>query len=211
MGSISPTVLMGLKTQQLVSAVVSSLFGLFLYSVFSIRAEKPERRLPQAVIIGVAKTGTRALLEFLNMHPDIVVCHKEVSSYTTVHFLTNVQNKHSKTHRKEEQCLLFLFNSLQWFNRKCFQVHFYNKPENYKKGEEWYRAQMPLISRKQITVEKSPAYFTTAGVESSVFDLYRRNNITVGQTNCDLQGPSKLRGELVGQQGWRRNKSIQRY
>src|SRR5438105_3954856 len=30
-----------------------------------------ERRLPQVVIIGVKKCGTRALLEFLRLHPDI--------------------------------------------------------------------------------------------------------------------------------------------
>jgi len=29
------------------------------------------RRLPQAIIIGVKKGGTRALLEFLRMHPDV--------------------------------------------------------------------------------------------------------------------------------------------
>ena len=29
------------------------------------------RRLPQAIIIGVKKGGTRALLEFLRLHPDI--------------------------------------------------------------------------------------------------------------------------------------------
>lgn len=29
------------------------------------------RRLPQALIIGVKKGGTRALLEFLRLHPDI--------------------------------------------------------------------------------------------------------------------------------------------
>ncbi|CDQ68302.1 unnamed protein product [Oncorhynchus mykiss] len=32
---------------------------------------KATRRLPQALIIGVKKGGTRALLEFLRLHPDI--------------------------------------------------------------------------------------------------------------------------------------------
>ena len=32
---------------------------------------KPVRRLPQAIIIGVKKCGTRALLEYLRIHPDI--------------------------------------------------------------------------------------------------------------------------------------------
>lgn len=34
-------------------------------------AEKLERRLPKALIIGVKKAGTRALLEFLRLHPDV--------------------------------------------------------------------------------------------------------------------------------------------
>ena len=34
-------------------------------------SKKPMRRLPQAIIIGVKKCGTRALLEYLRLHPDI--------------------------------------------------------------------------------------------------------------------------------------------
>ncbi|KAL1470432.1 hypothetical protein MTO96_024314 [Rhipicephalus appendiculatus] len=33
--------------------------------------EKLEKRLPRALIIGVKKAGTRALLEFLRLHPDV--------------------------------------------------------------------------------------------------------------------------------------------
>ena len=33
--------------------------------------KNPMRRLPQAVIVGVKKSGTRALLEYLRLHPDI--------------------------------------------------------------------------------------------------------------------------------------------
>ena len=37
-----------------------------------VRVEgQPERRLPDALIIGVKKGGTRALLEFMKMHPDV--------------------------------------------------------------------------------------------------------------------------------------------
>lgn len=40
--------------------------------------EKPQRRLPQAIIIGVKKGGTRALLEYLRMHPDVKAPGPEV-------------------------------------------------------------------------------------------------------------------------------------
>lgn len=39
---------------------------------------KPERRLPQALVIGVKKCGTRALLEFLRIHPDIRAAGSEI-------------------------------------------------------------------------------------------------------------------------------------
>jgi len=45
--------------------------------------ELPVRRLPQCLIIGVRKGGTRALLEFLNLHPDVQAERREV------HFFDN--------------------------------------------------------------------------------------------------------------------------
>lgn len=41
------------------------------------------RRLPSCIIIGVRKCGTRALLEFLSLHPDIVTADEEM------HFFNN--------------------------------------------------------------------------------------------------------------------------
>ncbi|GFY60679.1 heparan sulfate glucosamine 3-O-sulfotransferase 2 [Trichonephila inaurata madagascariensis] len=37
----------------------------------SVMISPPVKRLPQALIIGVKKCGTRALLEFLRVHPDV--------------------------------------------------------------------------------------------------------------------------------------------
>ena len=39
--------------------------------VSQTKGNKPQRRLPQAIIIGAKKAGTRALLEFLRIHPDV--------------------------------------------------------------------------------------------------------------------------------------------
>lgn len=36
-----------------------------------LKRSTEQRRLPQAIIIGVKKGGTRALLEYLRMHPDV--------------------------------------------------------------------------------------------------------------------------------------------
>jgi hypothetical protein len=40
--------------------------------------EDPVQRLPQCLIIGVRKGGTRALLEFLNLHPNVRIQKQEL-------------------------------------------------------------------------------------------------------------------------------------
>ncbi|XP_074641458.1 heparan sulfate glucosamine 3-O-sulfotransferase 1-like [Tubulanus polymorphus] len=45
-----------------------------------------KRRLPQCIVIGVRKCGTRALLEFLNLHPDVNAAMEEI------HFFDNDDN-----------------------------------------------------------------------------------------------------------------------
>lgn len=82
------------------------------------------RHLPQAIIIGTRKSGTRALLRFLEVNPSI----KSASS----------------------------------------EVHFFDKPQNFKLGLNWYREQMPETRHDQITIEKSPAYFVTNDVPERI-------------------------------------------
>ena len=51
-----------------------------------IRYKHTQRRLPQCLIIGVRKGGTRALLEFLNLHPRIQAAGREM------HFFDDDEN-----------------------------------------------------------------------------------------------------------------------
>ncbi|XP_067879552.1 heparan sulfate glucosamine 3-O-sulfotransferase 1-like [Heterodontus francisci] len=85
------------------------------------------RKVPQSIIIGVRKAGTRALLEMLNIHPDIAVANAE--------------------------------------------VHFFDWEENYRKGLGWYRQQMPVSLPHQITVEKTPGYFTSPKVPERIHSM----------------------------------------
>lgn len=48
---------------------------------------QPNRQLPEALIIGVKKSGTRALLEFIRLHPDVRAAGCEV------HFFDRHYNK----------------------------------------------------------------------------------------------------------------------
>ncbi|XP_058651961.1 heparan sulfate (glucosamine) 3-O-sulfotransferase 1-like1 [Onychostoma macrolepis] len=75
------------------------------------------KHAPHSIIIGVRKGGTRALLEMLDIHPDVAAAATE--------------------------------------------LHFFDWDENYAKGFEWYRDQMPYSYPNQITVEKTPGYFTS--------------------------------------------------
>ena len=92
-----------------------------------LRAKHTKRRLPQCLIIGTRKAGTRALLSFLDLHPQIRVAKNE--------------------------------------------VHFFDDDENYEMGMEWYRKKMPFTYPDQITMEKTPAYFSCDYVPERVYKM----------------------------------------
>ncbi|KAL7849895.1 hypothetical protein SRHO_G00192440 [Serrasalmus rhombeus] len=85
------------------------------------------RHLPDIIIIGVRKGGTRALIEMLSLHSSI----------------TSAEN----------------------------EVHFFDWESHYQQGLSWYASQMPYAQPGQLTVEKTPAYFTCAKVPERVFHM----------------------------------------
>ncbi|NP_001279429.1 heparan sulfate glucosamine 3-O-sulfotransferase 1 isoform X1 [Callorhinchus milii] len=91
------------------------------------------QRLPQTIIIGVRKGGTRALLEMLNLHPDVTAAESE--------------------------------------------IHFFDWEENYAKGLQWYGKQMPLSYPRQLTVEKTPAYFTSSEVPERIYNMNKTTRL----------------------------------
>ncbi|XP_052010595.1 heparan sulfate glucosamine 3-O-sulfotransferase 1 [Xyrauchen texanus] len=85
------------------------------------------RQLPDIIIIGVRKGGTRALIEMLSLHSAVVTAPHE--------------------------------------------VHFFDWDSHYRRGLDWYRSQMPYARPGQLTVEKTPAYFTSKGVPERVLQM----------------------------------------
>lgn len=85
------------------------------------------RHLPDIIIIGVRKGGTRALLEMLSLHDGIATAQSE--------------------------------------------VHFFDSDLRYQQGLEWYTSQMPLARPDQLTVEKTPAYFTSADAPERILRM----------------------------------------
>ncbi|XP_005999892.1 heparan sulfate glucosamine 3-O-sulfotransferase 1-like [Latimeria chalumnae] len=96
------------------------------YSI-QVKPAGTNRRIPQTIIIGVRKGGTRALLEMLDIHPDIVVAATE--------------------------------------------VHFFDWDENYIKGLDWYQNLMPFSYTHQITIEKTPGYFTSLQAPERIHNM----------------------------------------
>ena len=74
------------------------------------------QRTPQCIIIGVKKCGTRELIDFMAIHPNIVIKRKP-----------------------------------------SYEINYFLKPLESLK---WYRSRMPCSYSDQITVTKSPLYFS---------------------------------------------------
>ncbi|XP_030622072.1 heparan sulfate glucosamine 3-O-sulfotransferase 1 [Chanos chanos] len=82
------------------------------------------QQLPDIIIIGVRKGGTRALIEMLSLHSAVVAAQNE--------------------------------------------VHFFDWDSHYQRGLDWYLSQMPFSYPGQLTVEKTPAYFTSSKVPERI-------------------------------------------
>ena len=87
------------------------------------------QHLLHVIIIGVRKGGTRALLEFLNLHSQIAAVKAE--------------------------------------------MHFFDDDENYSLGLDWYRSRMPYARDDQLTMEKTPAYFSVDTVPRRIHRMNR--------------------------------------
>lgn len=91
------------------------------------------RRFPSALIIGARKGGTRALINMLNCHPDVVAA--------------------------------------------AVEVHYFDRDENFERGVQWYIDQMPLSSRSQVTIEKSPSYFVSPQAPARIRNMSPRMKV----------------------------------
>ena len=59
------------------------------------------------------------------------------------------------------------------------EIYFFNG--HYHKGLEWYREQMPPSLPGQITIEKSPTYFTSTDKVATVERVYRFSKVVSGE------------------------------
>ncbi|GMR62279.1 hypothetical protein PMAYCL1PPCAC_32474, partial [Pristionchus mayeri] len=135
---IDVTLPSGSLSSFLLTMKVHLIFLFLPYLVLSLpirTTPKPqqERKLPEAIIIGVKKAGTRALLEFLRLNPHVKAPGPEV------HFFDN----------------------------------------NFEKGLDWYRSQMPESVEGDITIEKSPSYFISKTAPSRIKEINPKMKLIV--------------------------------
>ena len=146
--------LQGMRTQML-TGLMSCLLIIMLYCTISGGSSTPitqnynlyyiehphrmdpphntSQHFPHAIIIGVRKGGTRALIEFLNLHWQIEKADDE--------------------------------------------MHFFDRPEQYERGLQWYKGQMPFTHSDQLTLEKTPAYFITPEAPSRILNMNPKTKI----------------------------------
>ncbi|VDN44839.1 unnamed protein product, partial [Gongylonema pulchrum] len=142
-------------------------------------ARRRQKRLPQCLIIGVRKGGTRALLDALALQPYIRIARQEM------HFFNDNETyaKGSEWYRQQmpytypEQCLIIGVRkggtralldalALQPYIRIARQeMHFFNDNETYAKGSEWYRQQMPYTYPEQVSFSQ----MSTTSVSQYIF------------------------------------------
>ncbi|XP_052806705.1 heparan sulfate glucosamine 3-O-sulfotransferase 1-like [Mya arenaria] len=115
------------------------------------------KRFPKAIIAGVSKCGTFALLYFLSKHPEIaarVNTEKEANFFSQSGSYHERYNELFQTFSKinPEERLLNI-TSQQWNHS--------NENGNFKRPSDLdlYREIMPCSYSNQITMEKSPLYF----------------------------------------------------
>uniref|UniRef100_A0A2P2ICN7 Heparan sulfate glucosamine 3-O-sulfotransferase 5 n=1 Tax=Hirondellea gigas TaxID=1518452 RepID=A0A2P2ICN7_9CRUS len=106
-----------------------------------LRVQGTQRRLPRALIIGVRKCGTRALIEMLNLHPDIRKSDSEV------HFFENDDR---------------YMNGLEWYRKKMpysfdNQITVEKTPSYFVSREAPGRIRAMSASVKLLLIVRDPA------------------------------------------------------
>lgn len=120
-----------------ITTQISSTKCLYLYNskLLFNNVKFAEKRLPQALIIGVRKGGTRALLDAMALNPRIKPAKRE--------------------------------------------VHFFDQNDTYSLGYDWYKDQMPFSEADEITVEKTPAYFSSLSAPERVYKMNPKMKLIV--------------------------------
>ncbi|TNN71528.1 Heparan sulfate glucosamine 3-O-sulfotransferase 3A1 [Liparis tanakae] len=158
--------------------------------------ESETKKLPQAIIIGVKKGGTRALLEFLRLHPDIRAVGAEP------HFFDRNYDKGLEWYRSPLSILLEAPHSgeapaQQDTNHNAARCH--PAAETERQADNFFLSAalryllttavllrvlldgelMPKSSDGQLTMEKTPSYYVTKEVPARIHTMSKDTKLIV--------------------------------
>ncbi|KAI9539305.1 hypothetical protein NQZ68_005384 [Dissostichus eleginoides] len=151
--------------------------------------ESESKKLPQAIIIGVKKGGTRALLEFLRLHPDIRAVGAEP------HFFDRNYDKGLEWYRFAVSILLEAPHSGEapaqrdphHNTARCQpSAETEKQTDNYpavliqRCSPLLYLWElMPKSSEGQLTMEKTPSYYVTKEVPARIYTMSKDTKLIV--------------------------------
>ena len=107
--------------------------------------EKCEKRLPTAIVIGVQKSGTRELIDFMHLHPHIQIWHRRY--YEMAYFSSNTMYNRGETWFREQ--MPCSFSNQMTVMKKAGYFHDKVVPERIQKFNESIK--LVLIVREPIS------------------------------------------------------------
>ncbi|KTG05333.1 hypothetical protein cypCar_00017342 [Cyprinus carpio] len=149
------------------------------------------KKLPQAIIIGVKKGGTRALLEFLRVHPDIRAVGAEPHFFDRNYdngmdwYRFAVAWQRSEAEEKPEEELDVEREWLGEEKVKRRSLAILTQETNHQEALSGciplkiQRDLMPKTLEGQITMEKTPSYFVTREAPARIYAMSRDTKLIV--------------------------------
>ena len=123
-----------------------------------------EKRPPSTIVIGVSKSGTRELMDFMHLHPHIQIYHKKTGKIT--YEMSYFAKQHNNgTRRLMEQMPCSFSNQITIMKHSGY-FHMNNVPERIRK----FNASIRLILIVREPIARSYSAYTFKGLYEESFD-----------------------------------------
>ena len=123
-----------------------------------------EKRPPSTIVIGVAKSGTRELMDFMHLHPHIQIYHKKTGKITyEMNYFAEQQNEGTRWLTEQMPCS---FSNQMTIMKHSGYFHMNNVPERIRK----YNASIRLILIVREPIARLYSAYTFKGQYEESFD-----------------------------------------
>ena len=123
-----------------------------------------EKRPPSAIVIGVAKSGTRELMDFMHLHPHIQIYYKKTGQITyEMNYFAKQQSEGTRRLTEQMPCS---FSNQMTIMKHSGYFHLDNVPERIRK----FNASIRLILVVREPIARSYSAYTFEGLYEESFD-----------------------------------------